>query len=442
MLHLKVMKVEKFDHYTLWKFSFPAILMNIMAPLAQMVDSSLAGHSTIQGLAVLGVSTSILNSMNWGFNSLIHASTQSMAHASLIDSKERLFGKIRISILMALVVGLVSSVLLYWFRYPIYKIAGATEEIINQTNEYFLIRNFGRPFLLISHSLMGLLTGIGGPQKTSIIVIIATLINIIFSSLFFFVFKFGIQGIAWGSFFAEITAVALGFTFLLSSSPSWKYFFKWNFQKEDFFHFGKNSFDLFLRSFFLTLCFFVAVKSSSYLGLFSLGAHHLLLQFWLLPSFFIDGLAVTANVLMAKEYSKRNFENMKSLSQNLNKQAFFIGLIFSLCYLILNEWAWKIFGNDPSVFFQIRRVWPYLLLVLPFASMSYVYDGLLFGMEAFSYLKKLMGIGVIFVFLPLDILAIYLSDFVYIWWGICLLSLYRFIFCQIYYKKRIKMYER
>ena len=64
-------------------------------------------------------------------------------------------------------------------------------------------------------------------------------------------------------------------------------------------HFGKNSWDVFGRSFVLTSVFFLSTRMAAKASTVQLAAHQILLQLWLFSSFFTDGVAMTGTILGA-----------------------------------------------------------------------------------------------------------------------------------------------
>ncbi|TNF26369.1 MAG: MATE family efflux transporter [Deltaproteobacteria bacterium] len=402
-------------------------MASLLEPLAGLVDTSLVGQIDTKWLASLAVGTTILNAFTWMFNFLVHASTQAVSKAAGQKDYSLLGEKMKISLFLAFTIGFLSASFIFLVRKPLYAMAGGRPEIEAFIEAYFLIRLIGHPFTLVYLTLISILRGLGRVQLGFGLMTLTTFSNIGISWYLLFVQKTGLEGAAYGTVAANVIGVVLAFGFLMQRAQIREHFFGSQFSKEGWFTFGKNSIHLFGRSFFLTACFFIATRFAGSLGVIELAAHQVLLQVWLLASFFTDGVAISGNILGARFVSQGNIEKTKEIFERLLKMGGLIGIIFSVAYFFFDDFIIGIFTKDPKVILVLGGLWPLIWLSQLPNAIAFVYDGLLFGLESFGYLQKMMMIGVAAVFLPIALLSMVYNSLYPLWIALICLNLFRLV---------------
>ena len=405
-------------------YSLPCIAASLLTPLFNVVDTALVGNLNTTWLAALTVGTTLLNSFTWVFNFLIHVSTQGISEAKAKKDSSILKDSVLIPLYTAVILAFISMPILYFFRTSLFNLAGGREELIIFFEYYFLIQIAGLPFSLLFTTLLSLLRGMEKISLSLALITIASLVNIFLSWLLLYRFHWGIEATAISSVMANLAGVLLSSFFLFPLFPKGT-FKSIRLEKKYFLNFGKNSFNLFCRSFLLTGIFFISTRLAGNLGIVPLAAHQILLQFWLLSSYFIDGLAISANILGAKFMANRETLKFKKLSLTLMKLGASIGLFFTLFFLLNKTFIWGWFTSDTSIEFLLDQVWFLIWSFQIINGISFVMDGLLFGTGDFSFLRRHMFIGVCITFLPCAFLSLMTSSFPPIWWGIALLNIYR-----------------
>ena len=423
-------------HYkSLLSFSLPSILASLLSPLSGVVDTALIGRLNTSWLAALTVGTVIFSSTSWIFNFLIHTSTQGLSDALARGKSSKIAECVSTPILCALGLGILSVVLLYLIRLNLYTLAGASSSILSLVDAYFLVRLIGFPALLLYSTALSLIRGLEKVALCLYLVVFSTVLNIVLSYLFLYRFHWGMAGAAWGSVIADFIGMFLSFFFLFSRLSKKGLRFTWHLPKGNWVKFGRNSFNLFCRSFVLTMVFFVSTRLAGNLGVVSLAAHQIVLQCWLISSYFIDGLAITANILGAKYNAKKEIENFKTLSFRLMVLGGGIGLVFTLAFAMGTGPIWQLFTSDLQVIALIGSVWPLISYSQIINSIAFVMDGLLFGTGDFAFLRRHMVLGFLTAFLPAALCSIWYSSFVAVWWGPVLLNIYRMASGMVKLKK-------
>jgi len=424
----------KYSYKWLLLFSLPSVVGSLLEPMASVVDSALVGNLNTTWLASLAVASNIFNATTWMFNFLIHASTQQISEIFEID-KTKLASRIKISLITALLIGLLSSIVMYFFRESLYFLAGGRGELIPIIDKYFVIRLTGHSFTILYITMLSIMRGMKKVYLTFIFIAISTLANIIISWFLLYRFNLGVEGAAYGTIFANFLGVICCSFAIFKNSEFKLPFLKVKIIKDDFFHFGKNSWHLFGRSFLLTMCFFLATKIAGNIGVKELAAHQILLQVWLFSSFLTDGIAISGNIICAEALGKRDLEVINSVSKKLLWIGLWLGVIFTILYGLGGSFIWSIFSKDKDIFLIVSSIWPFIFLSQTLNSLSFVYDGILFGVKLFKSLRNIIALGLIFIVAPFYIYAELQRELLFVWLGLIGLNIIRFMICHVRFLK-------
>jgi putative MATE family efflux protein len=408
-------------------FSIPSILSLMLEPLASGVDTFLIGRINTNWLASLAISVTIFNSFSWIFNFLIYASTESVSFSFGQKRFKELGERIRISLFVALILGVGSALLIFGIRKTLYAVIGASPLLYASIEEYFLVRLIGHPFALLYTTLISIFRGLGKVKKAFYLAFITTFLNIAISWFLLNVMMMGIKGAAIGTVISTIIGVLLAFCVLLSDRQIREHLLKLRVKLNEVFFFGAKSFNIFIRSFCLTASLFMSTKLASGVGVVHLAAHQILFQFWLITSFFTDGLATTATVLgpslIARGYKKR----WLLLSNKMLKISLYIGGSFSLLYLIGGQFFQHFFTNDLLVIDLLKEMWPLIVISQLINPAAFIFDGLLFGQSDFKFVRIHMVRAVFLLYLPTSLLCYFFTNLWPIWVGLLAINLYRVI---------------
>ena len=284
---------------------------------------------------------------------------------------------------------------------------------------------------------MSILRGFGRLNLVLGLMILSTGSNIFLSWLFLYPLGWGLSGAAYGTVFAHVLTFFVAITYIVRHPGVGLGFLKAKPERGQWLKFGKSSFDLFGRSFTLTVCFFTSTRLASQLGVAALGAHQVLLQVWLLASFFLDGLAISGNILGARFYFAKQYKRTGIVFRQLLILGLIVGLVFTALYLI----AWlpiaHLFTSDPVVIKTMGQVKVLIIISQAISAVAFVYDGLIFGLSGFHYLRKHMIIGAVCVFFPFALYSLHDPALIYIWCGLVFLNLYRGLSGFAYIKRRV-----
>lgn len=387
-----------------------------------MVDTALVGKLDTNLLAALAVGTTLLSSFTWVFNFLIHASTQAVASAN----HDEIGARSRVSFSIAIAVGIFTALVLYFFRYGLYGLISDGNISYELIDLYFVPRLIGHPFAIVFMTGLSILRGLSRVNIALVFVLVTTALNIFLSWLLLYPLDIGLSGAAWGTVLANILGM-IACLIVLAQEERLRASFKRIPPKEEWFNFGKNSLNLFGRSLAITGSLFIGSRLAAQQGATTLAAHQILLQVWLFVSFFIDGIAITANIKGAELSKIKRREEFSLMTRRVLLIGVVIGAIFTGLYYVFEVQIQGLFTNDPQVVALLVGLWPWIALTQIPNSIAFIYDGLLFGLGSlggFIWVRRWMLCAGIFVFLPI---ALTIDGLNGIWFGLIGMNLFRLI---------------
>lgn len=411
----------------LWALSIPSIIATMLEPISSVVDTALVGRFSTEQLAALAIGATLISSLTWMFNFLVHAPIQGVSEKIGQKRFDEVISLCKVSLLMALGLGLILILVFLPIRFHIYAFMGATENLLKYCDEYFFIRLLGQSSVLLFTVCLALLRGFAKVRVAMAFIGISTFLNISLSYLSLYHWDFGLAGVAGATVFGNTIGMLLSFLTLIRIQEIRDHFWTQKIIRNNIFELGSKALNIFGRSAFLTLSFFLCTKIASHIGVVELASHQIILQVWLFASFFTDGVATTGNIVGARAQSA---EQRKELIGIFNKLLFMgakIGLVFTLAYFFLDELVLQRFTSDQEVLKTIATVWPFIALSQIPLSIAYVYDGLIFGLGNFAFLRKHMMIAFCLVFTPLAVYSYNMKSLIGIWAALIGVGIYRLV---------------
>ena len=282
--------------------ALPMTLAYMTTPILGLVDTAVVGRlgsaALIGGLAVgaiiIDVAFTTLNFLRSGTTGL---TSQAVGRE---DEKEKQAILFR-ALLIALAGGLAMIALIpfilwagLWFMAPGEAVADATER-------YFTIRMLGAPFALANYALLGWLIGLGRAGLGLLLQVVLNGTNIALSILLGLKLGYGLEGVAWATVFSEALAFVTGCLIcwqLLDHSvrPSRQRVF----DRAALVRIANLNADIMVRSFLLLLAFAFFTAQGAKFGETVLAANAVLMNFFMVAGFFLDGMATAAEQIVGR----------------------------------------------------------------------------------------------------------------------------------------------
>lgn len=385
--------------------ALPNIVTNITVPLLGMVDTAIMGHMSAAHLGAITIGTQIFNLIYWNFGFLRMGTSGITAQAYGANNMDEAVRTFLRSIGIALLVaGLL--ILLQWPLGQLSKgIFEASPLVISLALQYFFIRIWAAPATLGLYAVKGWFIGMQNSRLPMWIAIFLNIVNILCSLLFVLVFHWDIKGVALGTVIAQYSGLAVGLLFVklkyghlfvdylqrntILSALKWK----------EMRRFFKVNADIFLRTVCLAVVFTYITRASGQISDEVLAIDALLLQFFTLFSYIMDGFAYAGESLVGRYIGARDEHSLRLSVRLILLWGLILTAAFTLLYALFGEWILTIFSDQRDI---IAGAHPYLFwtLVIPVCGFAaFLFDGIFVGATASRAMRNCMFIATAAFFL-------------------------------------------
>ncbi len=394
--------VASFDRktgYLLWQLAWPLILANLGIPLLGLTDSFAAGHldnASHLGAVILGAN--VINIIFWGLGFLRMGTTSLVAQAI---GRYKRYHEAYVIFVRALVLACCLA-LAIWLITPLIgyyglDLIGATEQVNALARTYFFIVVCSAPFHLSNLVTTGWFVGTGKTRSMLYMTIVITFSNIILNLIFVFVLKLGVQGIAGATVIAQI----IGFTcftvptFLKGARIYKLPTFASILMRESLVQLYKMNLDLWLRTIMLMAGLFLINIIAAQLGDVALATTGVLMTFFLIGSYVLDGFAVASESLAGKAYGAKDISNMVPIARTTFIISAYIATLISFVLIAITPMLIDFITHLELV--QNLAMDYYLwVCLLPLSGVwCFVFDGLFLGCAKTRALRNCMLVSTV-----------------------------------------------
>jgi len=383
--------------------AIPNIIANITIPMLGMVDLALVGHLESEiYIGAIALGGMIFNIIYWGFGFLRMGTSGFTAQAyGKKDQKEGILVLSR-----SLMVGIGGAIFLILLQRPIellgFAVINGSEEVEYFAAEYFRIRIWAAPATLALYSIAGWFIGMQNARVPMIIAIVVNVLNILFNLLFVLGLGMKSDGVALGTVLAQYGGLLTGIVFFIRKHwdlvPLWTYveMIDWKALKR-FFLVNR---DIFIRTLCLIFVFSFFTSQSAAQDDLTLAVNTLLLQYFMVFSYLIDGFAYAAEALVGKYIGEQNRPMLARTIRYLFLWGLGISIPFTLTYLFGGERIIWLLTNNADV---IQQTMPYLfwIAIVPLVTFSaFLWDGIFIGATASAGMRNTMIVSTLLVFIP------------------------------------------
>ena len=353
----------------------------ITTPLLGLVDTAVVGRlGSAAALGGLAVGAIIFDVVFTSLNFLRAGTTGLVAQAlGRGDAKERtavLWRGLFLALVLGLLVLLVSQPLLAAGL----AVVAPGEGVAAAVALYFTIRILAAPLTLANYVLLGWALGLARSGLGLALQVVLNGTNIALSLYLGLHLGWGIEGVAWATVIAEGVGVAagLGAAVLIlrgADRPSLGRVF----EGAAFVRLFALNRDIMIRSFCLLGAFFAFTAIGSRFGELTLAANAVLMNFFLVAGFFLDGLATAAEQLAGRAVGARwraGFERAVALTL---AWGWALGGAATLGFLLGGPWLIDLLTTLEPVREAARLFLPYAAATAIVGTVAFQMDGVYIG---------------------------------------------------------------
>lgn len=367
------------------QLALPSIVSNITVPLLGLVDVAIVGH--MGGAVYIGaisVGAMVFNIIYWIFGFLRMGTSgmtsQAFGRRHLTTVVQLLCRSVAVALAVATAI-LVLQIPIKWLAFLVVK---PEKEVLGLASSYFDICVWGAPAILVLYSLSGWFVGMQNTRIPMMISITQNVVNILASLTLVYGCGMKVEGVAIGTLFAQYVGCAIA---IILWAKVYGRLTK-HFAREGLFNpvkmleFFKVNSHIFLR----TLClvavnlFFLAAGARQ--GAVILAVNTLLVQLYILFSYFLDGFAFAGEALCGRYHGAANSTAFRETVKLVFAWGGAIALAFTVMYAFGGQWFLNILTDERTVAVAAVEYLPWAVAVPLAGVAAFVWDGVFIGVTA------------------------------------------------------------
>ncbi len=370
------------------RIALPSIVSNITVPLLGLMDVAITGHlGAASYIGAIAIGSMVFNVMYWLFGFLRMGSSGLTSQAL---GRRDLQGVVSL-LVRAEVIAMVIALAFLLFAWPLRMLAdlimSPSAEVRPLFHTYFNICIWGAPASLGLYSLSGWFIGMQNSRSPMVVAIFQNVVNMVVSLFLVVVCGMKVEGVALGTLIAQWSG------FLLALGLCWKYYGKTIKRyrltpdlsqrgegRENLSVFFRVNRDIFLRTLCLAsvMLFFTSAGSRS--GDIILAVNTLLMQFYLLFSYVMDGFAFAGEALSGKRKGAGNYVALHATVRRLFRWGAALTVAFTVVYVLCGQLFVSLLTDDGQVRAASADYLPWAVAVPAFGVMAFLWDGVFIGM--------------------------------------------------------------
>lgn len=368
--------------------ALPSIISNITVPLLALVDTTIVGHlGSASYIAAIALGGMIFNMIYWLFNFLrmgtggltaqAYGANQHQATSYILLRSLTIAGGIALTLLL--------------LQRPIFQVTfhfvTATAEVRSLASIYFNILIWGAPAMLALYSFTGWFLGMQNARIPMCIAITQNVVNIAVSTLLVFGCHLKIEGVALGTLISQYTALLLAVIFCLTKFDVKQHFkLKAILDINTLKRFFQINRDIFLRTLCLIAVTTYFTSAGSTQGEVTLAANTLLMQFFIIFSYFMDGFAYAGEALGGRYFGAHDRLNFQRVTRCLFAWGGTLSVLFFFIYFLSGTSLLHLLTDDSQVINRAQQYLPIVYFIPLISFAAFLFDGLYIGTTATRYM--------------------------------------------------------
>ncbi len=359
----------------------PMTLAFLTTPLLGLTDTAVVGQlgdsALLGGLAIGAMAFDFVFA---GFGFLRNGTTgfvaQAFGRGDEAAERATFWRAVWIALALGAVLALAGPLIVaatQWF-------AAAEPSVAAAMATYVGIRILAAPVTFINYALLGYVLGRGEAGTGLALQLAVNGGNVVLSILFGLVWGWGVAGVAWGTALGELLGAVLGAAIVLprfararrlplAEIADWPAFRAL---------LAVNR-DIMIRTFVLAAAFALLTRQGAQLGTVTLAANAVLMNFFLLAGYFLDGFAAAAEQLAGRAVGARHRAAFDRTVKLTALWGFALSGVAALALLVSGEALIGLITTSQEVRAEATRYLPWAALTALSGVLAFQMDGVFMG---------------------------------------------------------------
>lgn len=365
--------------------ALPSIVSNITVPLLGLVDMAITGHmGSTAPIGAVAVGSMVFNVIYWVFGFLRMGTSGMVAQA--LGGRD-LTEVVRL-LLRSLTVAMLVPMLLVALQQAVLAVAlgiiQPSAEVWPLAAQYFRICVWGAPAMLGLYALTGWFIGMQNTRVPMFVAIMQNVVNIVVSLLLVYGLGLQIEGVALGTLTAQYAGlfVALLLWFRLYGRLRKYVHLRGLFTYEKMSRFFRVNSDIFLRTLFMVAVNLYFLAAGARQGTVVLAVNTLLMQFFTLFSYVMDGFAYAGEALCGRSHGAANAVQLRLTVRRLFLWGGALTVGYVLAYGFMGKPFLQLLTDDGAVLSAAADFLPWAVLIPVTGVAAFIWDGVYIGLTA------------------------------------------------------------
>lgn len=385
------------SHARVLKISLPIMLAAMTTPLIGVVDTGVVGQiPEAEPIAAVGVGAIILSAIYWIYGFLRMGTTGLTAQAAGQGNR----AEVAALLTRALMIGLAGGVVFILVQPLLYRgafaVSPASEEVEGLARGYMSIRIWSAPAAIAIYGITGWLIAQERARAVLVLQLWMNGANMGLDVLFVLGLGWGVNGVAFASFLAEWSGLAMGLWLCRAAfrHPSWR---DWArvFDRARLRRMAAVNGDILIRSALLQVVFVSFLLFGGRFGDETLAANQVLLQFLYVTGYALDGFAFAAEALVGQAFGAGAVDRVRRAAQLTTFWATVTALILSLVFWLGGPGFIDILTKAPEVQVLARAFLPWMIAAPVMQIGLTMLDGIFIGATRSADMRNMMVVAVI-----------------------------------------------
>ena len=381
--------------------ALPSIVSNITVPLLGLIDVAITGHlGAAAYIGAIAVGGMLFNIIYWMFAFLRMGTSGMTAQALGARNLTEVAAVMQRALLVAIVISAVMLCLQVPIRESALFIIHPSAEVMAFTCIYFNICIWGAPAALMLFVMTGWFVGMQNSRAPMMVAIIQNVANILISLLLVYGLDMKIEGVALGTVLAQYIGLTSALLFFIPYYLRIKKYYREKIvlTRAALMKFFSLNKDIFLRTCCLILVHFFFIAAGAKQGDTELAVNTMLMQFFTLYSYIMDGFAFAGEAMVGKAIGGQMRGIYDDTIRRIFRWGWAVAALFTLTYWTLGTPFMSILTDDISVLETAYVYQPWTLLFPLCGMAAFIWDGIYIGATATKGMLISMASGMFIFF--------------------------------------------
>ena len=370
----------------------PIVLSNVTVPILGAVDTGVVGQmGEAAPIGAVGIGAIILTSIYWIFGFLRMGTAGLAAQAQGADDTAEVAALLTRSLLVGAIAGvalIIAQIPIFWAAFAV---SPASPEVEGMARAYMAIRIWSAPATIAIYGITGWLIALERSKSVLVVQIAMNGMNIVLDVIFVLGLDMGVAGVAWATFIAEWTGLALGLWLCrdVFAKAAWKDKAR-VFDPARLRRMAGVSSDILIRSVLLQAIFVSFLFWGADFGDVQLAANQVLLQFLYITSFAMDGFAFAAEALVGQALGAKRRTSLRRASVLTSLWGLGTCVALAVCFAVVGPLVIDLMAKDPEVQEAARAYLPYMIAAPVLGCAAWMLDGIFIGATRTADMRNMM----------------------------------------------------